>query len=711
MTSSERPPAPPDPESATGEADPEGARGYRTIVRSQREEPQRRADRQNPGFVTSIDVAEIDGTRPADDLPQLLHEGAATTVRSLGGLGQFSAVSIRGSTSQQVGFFVDGVPLGQSLNGLVSPSDLALDGLDTVEVHRGYLPLALGSAIGGAVHLRTDHRCAGPALRASSGLGSFAAHSAQVAYKRRLRRFCVDTRVGVSGAGGGFTFLDTRGTLQNPDDDRIVRRRNNHYERVVGQVGFAGRRGPWRIRGREMVFWKRQGIPGPGHAQSRFTSLDTLTARSLFSITHPTLLAGRGPLSWVSGIGVERRHYRDPESEVGLGVDDERLLAGDLYLSPRLGVPLWRGASLDLLAEGRGETIAVRENYATVDGCSDARRQRLALAAGAQLEQRVGERLLLAPALRADGVHSRFAACGGGDDGAHKRSADVGLSPRIAGRLAVAGGLSLRASVGRYFRAPNLLELFGDRGYVVGNDDLVAERGRTAEGGFVVAGSRGPHRARVHVAGFWNRSENLIQWVQTGPVIQPINLASATLRGLESSVHAEAWSRTVVVDGSYTLLASTNHSADPSTDGKRLPGRPLHQLFARTSVGHRWRAQSVNLEPRLAYSVETVAGTFLDTAERVAVPPRTLHGCGVALRVADRFHVGLEIRNLLDRRTTTWIPPIRGATALTLPISDFIGYPLPGRSLWASLRIDLDPGESRTKRPELSLHAHHGRTP
>ncbi len=681
----------------TAKADP----NYRTVVRSSgRGDTQTRADRTSPGFVTAIDIAGLDGARPVDDLPQILHESAATTVRSLGGLGQFSAVSIRGSTSQQVAVFIDGVPLSSSMSGQVSPSELTLDGLDRVEIHRGYLPLALGSAIGGAIHLRSDHRCRGPSLRAGAGFGSFVAHNLRVAYKRRLRHFCVDARVALSGALGGFTFLDTRGTPQNLDDDRIVKRLNNQYERVVSQVGFAGRRGHWRIRGREILLWKRQGIPGPGHAQARSTGLDTLSARSLLSVQQPTLLGPRGPLTWVSGIGIERRHYRDPQGEVGLGIDDERLLAGDLYLSPRLGVPLWTRAQLDLLAEGRGELITIREEAAVSGDCIDAKRQRLALAAGAQLEQRFGERLLLAATLRADGVRSLFPVCGDSSKEslqASEQHDDIGLSPRLAGRLRLFGGLSLRASTGRYFRAPTLMELFGDRGYVIGNGELIAEQGTNAEGGFVVERKRGQHRVRAHVAGFWTRSENLIQWVQTGPVLRPMNLALATLRGLESSLHAEGWREHVILDASYTLLAATNHSEESFADGKRLPGRPLHQLFARASVGHHWRAQNVALWPRIAYSIESVAGTFLDTAERVALPPRTLHGCGLSLVVAERFHLGFEIRNLLDRRTTTWTPTIRGATALTVPVSDFIGYPLPGRSLWASFRVALDPGGSHRR--------------
>lgn len=677
--------------SAAREGDP-----YRTVVRARKGgDRQEQADRDNPGFVTAIDLRDQEGARPADALPQILGEGAGVTVRSFGGLGNFSAVSLRGSTGQQVGFFLDGVPLGQSLSGLQSPSDLPLDGLDRAEVYRGHLPLAFGSAIGGAIHLVGDPGCTGPALRASAGVGSFAAHEARVATQRWLGRVCVHARAGVAGAAGGFTFLDTRQTLQETGDDRWIRRRNNAYERALGQLGVHARAGGWRLSARELVFWKRQGIPGPGGAQSSATELATLTARTLLSARLPGLFDGDGSLAWVGGLGIERRHFRDPLGEVGLGVDDERLLALDLYLSPRLEVPLWRGATLHLLGEGRSERIRVDEaGEAAATATGDARRSRLAGAFGAQLEQRAWDRrILIAPAIRADLVGSRFAApAGGGEvDDAGRDAIDVGLSPRLAVNLSLQPGLSLRASVGRYFRPPTLLELFGDRGYVIGNEGLTPERGTTAEGGFVLSRKiANKHRLRAHSVGFWTRSTDLIQWLQTGPVIQPRNLAAATVRGVEVAATGAFWRRTLTIDANYTLLATRGESPDQSADGKRLPGRPLHQLFARVGVGRRFRAGGATIEPRVHYSVERIAGTFLDAAERLAVPPRTLHGVGVGVDVGDRLHASLELRNLLDTRVTTWTPPIRGARALTLPISDFIGYPLPGRAIWAGLRVDLD---------------------
>ena len=59
---------------------------------------------------------------------------------------------------------------------------------------------------------------------------------------------------------------------------------------------------------------------------------------------------------------------------------------------------------------------------------------------------------------------------------------DSGHFVRYDPNLPVPTRLQLRASVGRYFRVPTLFELFGDRGFVVGNEGLDPEWGVGIDG-------------------------------------------------------------------------------------------------------------------------------------------------------------------------------------------------------------------------------------
>ncbi len=618
-------------------------------------------------------------------------------MRSLGGLGQFSSLSLRGSSAQQVGVFLDGVPLGGS-GGVVNLADLPLDTLGRVEVYRGLVPVVYGgAAIGGAVdlgsalHCRHDRRRVGATL----GVGSFGAREARaflsIPLAPRRHGPCLDLRVGHAGAAGDFPFHNVGETLQDPRDDRTERRQNNGYDRVLAQVALHGRAGPWRYSGQQLLLFKRQGIPGLATGrQARATTLGTLLARSVLRVRRE--LEHPGQLELVAGFAAERIDYDDPLGEVGLGVDDQRTRNLDLYLSPRINFGLWRGATLLAMADARQEWTRI-EQRAWPEPQGDARRHRLGLGFGVQLDQRLlGDRLHLQPMLRVDALTSRFAVpTGAGEpDDRGGNHLDLGLSPRMGARLTILPAVSLRLSGGRYFRPPTLAELFGDRGFMVGNEGLRPERGTSLDGGLVVDLLRGRSGVHAHAAGFAAWSDQLIQWQQSGPRLRPENLDAARVVGLETGAALRLLGGDIELTGNYTLLAPVNLGADPSQRGRPLPGRPRHQLFAQASIGHVFKARRTELAPHLLYTVEHAARTFLDPSGRYEVPSRTLHGVGVELHVARRVHFAAELRNLFNLRTSTWTPPIAGSPQLRVPVSDFFFYPLPGISLWTSLRIDLD---------------------
>jgi len=133
--------------------------------------------------------------------------------------------------------------------------------------------------------------------------------------------------------------------------------------------------------------------------------------------------------------------------------------------------------------------------------------------------------------------------------------------------------------------------------------------------------------------------------------------------------------------------------------GQPLPGRPRHDLFAQLVVGRAFLVRGARIHPRLGYTLEHSARTFLDPSGRFEVPARTLHGAFVELHLADRIHLAAELRNLLGARVAAWTPPVAGAAPVPVPLSDFFFYPLPGTSLWTSLRVDLDRPRSRRDTP------------
>lgn len=674
---------------------------YRTVVDapSSRDplDAQRDLDAKSPGFATAIDLDHEPGTRPADGLPEVIARTPGATVRSVGGLGQFSAVSLRGSSPQQVALFLDGVPLTDSVAGLVDLSSIPLDGLGRVEIYRGHVPVAFGSAaIGGAIDLvgRPAWRRAGLTLH--GGYGSFGARESRLSLRGplgRKARSAGSLTAGYAGTTGDFSFVDDGRTPAVAGDDRTARRTNNDYDRVTVQARFDHRRGQWRVSLLELLHYKDQGIPGPATAQARRARLGTVLSRTIASVRGYGLGGPGGRLEWRAGLGLLQQRFVDPDDEVGLAVDDQRLRGADLYISPRLRLPLWRGAYLGLVADQRTEWIEVDERAPTVATSGDARRSRLSWGAGVQLEQFLfDDRWLIVPIFRVDGLVSRFAtpAGTGEQDDAGEDTDTLGIAPRLGTRLRLGPGIELRASGGQYFRPPTLNELFGDRGYQVGNEGLRPERGQSIDGGVVLDRQWSTLTLYAQLAGFGTWSRDLIYWVPAGSRIRVENLAGARIRGLETAIALVPAQRWLTLHANYTLLDSRNDSADPAQRGRALRGRPRHELFARVTAGHTWRWGTIPVEPRVLYTVDVLSDTWLDPSGRLALPPRVLQGIGGELHLDQRVHLAVEIRNLLDVRTAVvTLLEIDNAAPQSMPIADFIGYPLPGRSLWGSLRIEL----------------------
>ena len=668
---------------------------YRTVVEADRPDAQARIDAKTPGFATAIDLeGDEEGAVPSDGLPELVARTPGATVRSLGGLGQFASISLRGSSPQQVAVFLDGVPVDSSIAGLVDLGAIPLDSLSRVEVYRGYIPVELGgSAIGGAIDLVGAPAHGAGHIRASVGGGSFGARQARASVRAPVaRNLWFGAMAGYAGATGNFPFYDDASTPAISSDDRTSVRTANGYDRVATQLRLDARRRNTRVAVQQLALWKTQGIPGRGSAQAERTQLGTVDVRTTARVDTDRVGRPGGRLAWVFGLGGQRLRFADPAGEVGVAIDDQQMLGVDSFISPRLRTALWRDAYLQIVGEQRTQWVDVQERAATTGPSGDAQRFRLWYGGGLTLQQFLIEgRWLVAPTLRVDALDSRFAVADGQgeQDDTGRDAATVGLSPRVGTRLRLAPGLEVRASAGRYFRPPTLLELFGDRGYIVGNEGLTPERGTAVDGGLLLDLHRHRHHIYAQLAGFRTHSDDLIQWVAAGAVTRPINVEGAVLRGVEASVAWTPVRRLLTLHVDYTFTDTRSEASDPAQRGQPLPGRPRHDLFIRTSTGRAFRAAGTVVEPRLAYTVDFVSGTLLDPSGRFELPARALQGVAAQVHLGRRWRLAVEVRNLLDVRTANVSLPVTGARPSPVAVSDFLGFPLPGRSVWATARMDL----------------------
>ena len=142
--------------SAVDAAMPAGDTGEMAVLETVTVEAKRPQweEKLSPGTVTVIRPEEYKGEQK--ELPELLKKVPGVHVREVNGKGQYTTVTVRGSTAAQVGIFVDGVLSNRGGDAAVDISTIPVKNVERIEVYRGYIPARFGGTfIGGVVNIVT----------------------------------------------------------------------------------------------------------------------------------------------------------------------------------------------------------------------------------------------------------------------------------------------------------------------------------------------------------------------------------------------------------------------------------------------------------------------------------------------------------------------------------------------------------------------------
>ncbi|HTR50191.1 MAG TPA: TonB-dependent receptor [Kofleriaceae bacterium] len=631
-------------------------------------------------FVTIVHPDEHPATASVADA---LGQTAGVLTRSLGGLGAYESVSVRGAEPGQTLVMIDGVPLARLAQVTTDLGRFALDSFGQVELYRGAVPVELGGAgVGGALNLVTrlgpDDR--GDTVRASIGGGSFGARHVRVHYgdAHLGGRLLSSTTIGYQGATGDYTYYSDNGTPLNLGDDRYVVRANNAFDQVDASSRVGTSDGA--VVGGVRAAWKHQGLPGSEELPALGASLSTLDLVGDAHVQHAVGAASARELGYVL---VETQTLDDPMGELGLGAQQRGYLTLSGGASSTWSLPV-HGDRATAGVELRGDSFRDRD----LGGASPTTTgDRAGGAVLASYDAVLDPTVTITPAMRLDLVRTAPTPMDAGPTAGMPVPTrdDVVPSPRLTMRLAASPDVALKASGGWYVRLPTLVELFGDRGFVVGSPTLRPERGPSGDCGIVWAPARvlaggAIDRVLVEAAGFVTRSDNTIAFITTaGYVARAANIGQSETAGAELVASARAW-RMLSLTASYTELHTAQVSDDPDLDGKPLPRSPEHVLYARADVVHGRAGGWID--------VAAQSESTLDPAELGRVPGRALVGAGARVEVAARVGLSLSVANALDLRVVQLPlvpPPSPTFTSTPTALTDVGGYPLPGRSFYLSM--------------------------
>ena len=604
-------------------------------------------------------------TTITNNLATTLDAATGVNVRRYGGLGSFSTVSIRGSTSEQVQIFIDGVPLSSAVGGGIDLSRISLTGIEKINIYRGAIPAQLGGhSMGGVVHLKTRrlHDTFSSSLNASQGSFKTQQLTTSLAFPLRSSRslFMAEYRK----SGNRFRYWDDNGTPYNLSDDEWTNRINSDFKSFYALAKTHWPLGANDINFHSTLFLSRKGIPGIGANPSHHARFNTWR-----NITEAALTGRWGKEHNIYRLRaqsiIEESTFRDSLGEVGIDLQDmhNRTQSYGVIGESTVSLPL----NVEMTIFTSQKTTLFIPNDRLRRARTLPKSTRLASTIGSEIEIPFYNKDVFGFRISGQKKHRRdlLFEHSAGIDSKERRLTKThsGIQAGISANLT--NNWKLRLHAGKYERAPSFFELFGDRGAVAGNVKLTNEQSRKYDFTlfYQVLSMNYPRLTLIEISGYYNHVKNLIRFIHNSQYVsRPYNIGAAQLNGIETRWNISL-SRKLRFKANYVYQRAENRSAFPYENGRNLPNAPTHRFNGNMEFSVKdWRINyDINVENR----------HFLDRANLRDVDGRILHDLRITIptKVSATFNV--EICNLTSNQA-----------------SDIWAYPLPGRTYFFTLYFD-----------------------
>lgn len=609
--------------------------------------------------------------RAVETTDELVLEVPGARVRRTGGFGSFTGLSVRGGDLDQTVVLFDHLPIG-SRGSTFDLSTIPLSVVERIEVYRGGSPLWLGAdGVGGVIRI-VPREAEQTQAEGSVGVGSFGlvrGHAAASVTGEGGSPSWL-TVVGMRHADNDYPVTDQAGTPDDPTDDFDRDRRNAGVDEGWALARAKAELAGGTLEALMMGFGRTGGLPGaplPEPERARRNLTRAVAGLSWDRKSQPD----EGPEefdSWrvqlSAGEIIERDRLSDPLAEIASRpqeTDDTTFrtfvrAAGSAELNDHVGL----ATTLRFDHEGFNP-----EDQLAPQQVESSNRFILGAAAEGRLRANLGEvRGEMRPSVRLEVAEADLLDIRPGREGLMRTPTTVAPTARLGFVIEAIRGLALNTSVSYSTRLPTIEELFGDRGFVLGNPRLDPERATSVEVGAVATGKKGvlSGQAEAHFFGLF--VNDLIQFQRgADDRLRPDNTDEARILGVEGGLRGQIGQHFTLVSG-LTWMDTRDE-----TTGQQLPLRPEWQTYVRpeVNVGSHGPLSKLVLFSDLTYVSSNLATAGGD--ERIE--DRLLLGGGVATEwLEDRLRFAVTLRDALDERP-----------------QDLAGFPLPGRSFRAELTV------------------------
>ena len=502
-----------------------------------------------------------------------------------GGMGSFQTVSIRGIAARNVLICIDGIPLNDAGGGAADLGAIDLNNIERIEVYKDRVPAKFGGAgIGGAINFVTKdalHSGSTPRGRVIASYGSHNTFEGSVQVSAGFKDSVqFSATASMRHSDNDYEFDNRNGTRYNDEDDFKDRRRNAEFTEYSGNIQYRMLHGNGAFSVLSASAMRTQaGNPGMEDLQTYVAEFTGDMAQVAYRLEFPTIadvllltagVTGKFEKNMSSSyypldkIGFPSNYFSEyglagyraiPEISANLLLDKF-----EAYLRLAGSAELWesRGSLESFDLDRFAGSIAGNAEYCFTDWFS----------------------------LFAEGnILKTYDDIGGGQvmttgletvDEATQR--DLSLAGMVQAKFGKKNSwIGGNVSFGRFYRKPQLMELYGVYPGLLSNPTLKDESALRFVAGLSLATPK--NRSVLRATYFENHVENGIYWVTTAYLMKAFNIDKALIRGVE----LELESRPVkffqaVLRG--TIQNPRDEGASKAYNGNLLPGEPVHSYFA-----------------------------------------------------------------------------------------------------------------------------------
>ena len=572
-----------------------------------------------------------------------------------GGVGSFQTVSIRGVSAKNIVVCMDGIPLNDASGGAVDFGTIDLNQVEKIEVYKDRVPAKFGGrGIGGAINFVTKGSKPAEAVlkpedkKSGRVLLSYGSHNTWEASTQLLSRLTDSASVSASlsarHSDNDYEFESQNGTQYDPDDDYTDTRRNAEFTEYSGLFKARVLHASGVFSTLNFNFSRSEGgNPGRDDYQTSVAGYKGEFAQATYRAELPQLLGWL----WL---------------EFSLTGKFEKAVSHSYYPLDHLGY-----ASSDFLKYGAAGYSLIPEVLANYSGEKIEANLRLSLDMSyysGRGSSKPWNLTRYATTSSGDVSYNILKTLSVGGEGSAlfiKDDIHGGeyVSPVLTKKLksakdrdvSFAGRGFVRydapdsryggsLSIGRLFRAPQLMEIYGVYPGMVSNPDLLDESALRFEvGGYYMI----PKSQTVIRATYFQTSvKNAICWINSGNFLKPLNVGKSHIRGFEAELESKPkkWFTAIL---RATFQKTEDKSEEHYYNGKMLPYEPARSYYAEAKFDLPYHFDFI-------WTSEYRTKIFEDRTNRIKQPAVDLHHLSLGYNPFNKTRLVFALRNITDEK-------------------------------------------------------------